>query len=404
MANSRKANASQEALRSAVFRIVDKLERPDNDVVPLLLSELALADLPSALEIIGTLQRIGPVSPTIIPTLIQKLKDVPRVQQPAGGKPMDSRWPSQSDDLIAAALRALQRLARADNDAVPLLIATLPEADPRVAARIVQTLGFIGPLTPHVIPAVVTSLHADDPRIQLGAIGALGTMGPKSAPAVPDMVRLLEAQRAGLTNGPASGSVDEGVERSVRAAVEPVWEDAMPPRMRMRPARALSGPELMALQLVLSLARIGPSAGAAVPTLARLMSEVKSELRYEAALAVWQIERTNAAAKTVLIEGLNIPTPEFPRRLIRYFRSMGMGELPILDAALDHIDEEVRTAAFTVVSTLALEDEPAVLALERIADDSANPLQRRAARALASIQLNAAPGLNAANASAPQPK
>src|SRR5262249_856287 len=135
----------------------------------------------------------------------------------------------------------------------------------------------------------------------------------------------------------------------VRTAMDPAWEEAMPPRLRMRPVPVLSEAEVILFQLMQSFAKIGPEAREAVPSLSKLMAEIKGDLRYEAALAVWQVDRTNAAAKRVLVEGLNVPSPDFPRRLTRYFKNMGLNELPILSAAMDHIDEEVRMAAFNVV-------------------------------------------------------
>jgi hypothetical protein len=169
-----------------------------------------------------------------------------------------------------------------------------------------------------------------------------------------------------------------------------LWDDPLPPRLRLRPIRPLRNPELIVFQLMQCFGRIGLGAKEAVPALTGLMAEIKSELRYDTALALWQIERTNDAAKTVLIEGLNIPSPDFPRRLVRHFRTMGVNEMPILNAALDHIDEEVRMAAYTVVSALAVDAEPALLALERVAEDTMNPLHRHAARALESIWSKAA--------------
>jgi HEAT repeat protein len=358
------------------------------------LSELAQADVTASVEIIGTLQRIGPVTPEIIPSLIRKLRREPPSPAPADARPIDFPEGFRRDEVVVAALRALQELARTDNDAVPLLIATLGEADPATEARVLQTLGRIGPLTPAVVPTVTRFLHAANRTVQLSAIRACGTLGAAAAPAVPGLIRLLEAQWAGLT---AENSAPASQNGTSRPAVLAETEDAPPAGMRWRSFRPLRESEMLALELVRALARIGPPAREAIPTLARLMLQIKTELRYETALATWRIERSNATAQTVLIEALNVPAPEVPRQLVRHFTTMGVEELPILNTALDHIDEEIRTAAFHVMSALALESEPALLALERVADDPTNPLRERAARTLRSIQLKGASPPGASN-------
>ena len=145
---SARITASQDEFRHLVLKLLDKLDLTGNEVVTVLLHALSQASDPLAVEIIGKLGSLGPITPEIIPALIEKLRpiDAPapagvasiaesdRAQQDAdpgaaapvfGDDTLGLVW-ARDGDVISAALRALERLARSDNQAVPMLIAATP--------------------------------------------------------------------------------------------------------------------------------------------------------------------------------------------------------------------------------------------------------------------------------------
>jgi HEAT repeat protein len=83
-------------------------------------------------------------------------------------------------------------LARIGEPAVPALIETLNDRDPKVRAAAAMALARIGSQAKAAVPALIKALKDKDPDVRREAARALGQMGPAAQEAVP---ALLEALR-----------------------------------------------------------------------------------------------------------------------------------------------------------------------------------------------------------------
>ncbi|MES1213802.1 MAG: HEAT repeat domain-containing protein [Singulisphaera sp.] len=102
---------------------------------------------------------------------------------------------------------AVDALGRIGNNAVPTLITTLNDANPRVRAEAARALARIGPEAKEAVPALIARLEDPDEEVRQAAARALGQVGPAAAPAVPALISLIDdASRRPATTLPASQS------------------------------------------------------------------------------------------------------------------------------------------------------------------------------------------------------
>ncbi|MSU61830.1 MAG: hypothetical protein EXS31_05450 [Pedosphaera sp.] len=381
-----KGEASQRSLRGVVLRVLDRLDHPEDEIVPILLEELARADDEKAAELVASLARIGPVTPEVIPALVKRLRDLGRTSASTSSE--DRVAATASASFRSVLLSALRRMARAENEVIPRLIELMDEADFPARPAFLQTLGMIGPIRGEVLPALMDSLRHPMPQVQYAAVSALSAIGTKAADAVPALGELLRQSVASDSN-PSENSPTVRMIRRRDGQMD--MDDGTTPAGRFGP-RVVMVPwaEQMGLHVSRTLARVGVGSPEAAAVLAKVMGESQGQIRYESALALWQVDRSHSQVIPVLVESIEIPVPSFARRLAQQFPQMGVREMPVLLAGLEHIDAPIRTAAISALERMGAEAEPAHGILERIAGDNADPLQTLAARALERLDRPAA--------------
>ncbi len=382
-----KAEASRRSLRGVVLRVLDRLDHPEDEIVPILLGELARADDDQASELVASLGRIGPVTPDVIPALVKRLRDLGRSSASTSSE--DRVAANASAGFRSVLLNALRRMARPENEVIPGLVNLMDEADPHARPAFLQTLGMIGPMRGEVLPALMDSLRHPMPQVQYAAVSALSVIGTKAVDAVPALGELLRQSVA----AEADQNENSPMVRMIRRRDGQMdMDDGTAPAGRFGP-RVVMVPwaEQMGLHASRTLARIGAGSPEAVAILVKVMGDGQGQIRYETALALWQLDRNHPQVIPVLVESIEIPSPGFARRLAQQFPQMGAPEMPVLLAALEHIDAPIRTAAISALERMGAEAEPAHGILERIAGDNADPLRTLASRALERIDRPAAP-------------
>ncbi len=100
---------------------------------------------------------------------------------------------------------AVDALGRIGENAVPTLITTLNDANPRVRAEAARALARIGPEAKEAVPALIARLDDPDEEVRQASARALGQVGPAAAPAVPALISLIDsASRRSSTVIPAT--------------------------------------------------------------------------------------------------------------------------------------------------------------------------------------------------------
>ena len=89
---------------------------------------------------------------------------------------------------------AADALGRIGAPAVPELIESLRNRDPRERQRAARVLARIGPDAVDAVPMLTAALRDPDPFVQKTAARALGQIGPDAAVAVPELVELFNAE------------------------------------------------------------------------------------------------------------------------------------------------------------------------------------------------------------------
>ncbi len=91
---------------------------------------------------------------------------------------------------------AVDALGRIGENAVPTLISTLNDPNPRVRAEAARALARIGPEAKEAVPALVARLDDPDDDVRQAAARALGQVGPAAASAVPALIGLIDSASA----------------------------------------------------------------------------------------------------------------------------------------------------------------------------------------------------------------
>ncbi len=87
---------------------------------------------------------------------------------------------------------AVDALGRIGPSAVPPLVATLSDPNPRVRAEAARALSRIGSAAQAAVPQLIEQLQDPDRDVRQAAARALGQIGPAAAPAVPALITLIE--------------------------------------------------------------------------------------------------------------------------------------------------------------------------------------------------------------------
>jgi HEAT repeat protein len=88
---------------------------------------------------------------------------------------------------------AVDALGRIGGQAVPTLVNTLNDPNPRVRAEAARALARIGPEATEAVPALIARLDDPDEEVRQAAARALGQVGPAAATAVPALISLIDA-------------------------------------------------------------------------------------------------------------------------------------------------------------------------------------------------------------------
>jgi HEAT repeat protein len=245
--------------------------------------------------------------------------------------------------------------------------------DARSRARAAEALGKLGPRAKDAVPALVAALDDDAPLVQLMAADALGRVGPDARAAVPRLVAGLKPDRQAepvprilMTRGAKEALVGIG-EPAVGAVTELLAGDSA--------GEQAAGAEI--------LARIGPAAKAARPTLEGLFKDSKGPL-----VRIW------AAAASVRV-GADPKAPlDFLKRTLSERGEIGMeagaalgtvgpSALPILMDALTGKDANAVGAADTGLRRLG---PAAVEPLTKLLQSKDRRLRRVAASVLGDLE------------------
>jgi HEAT repeat protein len=287
---------------------------------------------------------------------------------------------AKSDDklLSTVSLWALARVHPEDNDlrrqATQRIVDCLKDQDPYVRVVAARALAALPPAPEITLPILEKALISADAATVHHALDALAMLG---APAVPRLIDILEKHKdlrvavaytlgqMGPTAAPAATALAKlAADEDVNLATEAVLALA-----KMGPAAKIAVPTLCAaLQkegtnahaIVLALGDIGPDAAVAEPLLLKAMASKDASLAVMAASALTQIQPRSAKAAAKVI--------------------------PVLVAALSDSLPETRKAAAESLGDLGPLAREAAPALQKAAKDETKDVREAAAKALDAIK------------------
>jgi HEAT repeat protein len=164
------------------------------------------------------------------------------------------------------AAKDLGRLGWLARDALPDLVASLGDPDPRVREAVAQAIGQMGPDS---LPTLAEMLAPSDTYVRRHAVWALGRLGPLARPLLPNLCESLKDPDPRTATGAAQTLGHMGAEAA----------DAIPAL-----AEAMRGTNIVLCRLAAkALSQIGP------PALATLIAHLQHSdpfVRGEAAMAI----------------------------------------------------------------------------------------------------------------------
>jgi HEAT repeat protein len=148
------------------------------------------------------LGRIAPDPPTVLPALIDALRDgdaaapdyvvsaIRQLHAEPAAVPLLGEMLRDADVLVRRqAAAALGRIGPRAEAAVPQLVAALRDEQDYIRRQAAFALGQIGPPARSAVAALATSLGDRDDGVRLEAIGSLALIGPDAKSAVPDLLQ-----------------------------------------------------------------------------------------------------------------------------------------------------------------------------------------------------------------------
>ena len=341
----------------------------------------------------AALSMMGPAAKSTVPQLIDALKSRDeRVASQAAATlgaigPEAKEAVAQLRPLVASdsvqirmhAADALGDIGPAAHAAVPDLAKALKDANEEVRRVAADAIGKIGPAAEAAIPGLIIALHDDSGAVALHAAGALGQIGPKAVPQLTAAVKDPQRQHLAVMILADMGPAAKPAAKMLAATLDG-FEGTLSERDHD-----------FAREIVMTLAHIGPDAREAVPTLMKILTNEKHQLRGGAAWALANIGAKEAvpilkrALETNDDSKLHLAAPMALMLLEPGNDEFVRLAVPNLVQLLDHRTGLIRREA---ANTLAMIGPRAAPAVEKLAATLSNPdpaIRNAALAALAAI-------------------
>jgi len=408
------ANAAAYELSAVVDALCDLGEHAARVLVDILHNESDRLRLDAA----DMLRRIGPAAVAAVPALIELQ--------------FDAEWPLQRritaalfaiapdhPSTIEATLRtyalalnqpdpqqryeaavAIGRMGAHAAPLVPLLIDRLD--DPTTGAAV--ALADIGPAASDAVPALIAMLHHPDAHTRAQSAFALGRMRRHAAPALPalqlasldddaDVRRQVRAALAAIhrTNRPAghvtTATIREWIECLAAIGLHIGVRRSLP-LSPLTPHHAIAWDAVILRAACAGIARLGPLAAAAQPSLEQLTRHADPHVAAAAirALAVIQYDAASAVADISL--ALASPNPTVRHCAVQALGAIGPAAAPAVPALMAQLATQDHAVQVVVIESLARIGESGrntVRALQRLAGAPDAELRMAAHAALATI-------------------
>ncbi len=247
----------KEMVRKAVERLVAGLKNDEERVRRA--AAQALVDLDPAPEIARPI--LAKAMDDASPEALDAMMDAPAG---LGGKAVPRLIKAlEVEQSRGRAAAIIERIGPAAKEAVPALIRSLTDKNPRTRSEVLLALGAIGPDAAAATSAISRLL--EDPEIEVGyaACYALGKIGPAAAPTMPELTRCLKAENEFLrmASAWALAMIDPKSPETAAQAVPVLVE-------------ALNAPDAMTrLHAADALGRFGSGGRSAADKLKRLAEE-----------------------------------------------------------------------------------------------------------------------------------
>ena len=310
----------------------------------------------------------------VIPTLIGMVKTeggrVPTIGIPFHSFQEDQvlgRNNQGDDPLRIAAIRALGGFGREAAGAVPQLIRSLGDDDPRVRWFAIEALGLIGPEARAAVPSLVQALRSrdlayalasensdalKDGPIRLIAAFAQGRIGPDARAAIPDLIAAL--------SGPDSRVRGEAARSLGR--IGPEARDAVPALIRLVTRGTVAE---VAERAAEALGRLGP---VAIPAVIEMLHDADAEVRATALGILGQMDAKAAVPVSELVRCLRDRDADVRKAAAAALgqtgdRRVAVAALLPLVIALRDREGDVSDAARDALARIGRPVLPAVLAM-----------------------------------------
>ena len=319
--NSRENLLARQSAAMALAKIGTEAKK----VVPALIETLVDDDFRIRRSAAGALGKIGPGAAAALPKLIEMLKD------------------QDENSLVRQyAATALARIGPRSKGVEAGLVEALSDENPKVHEAAVRALIEINPGEEEadgagpILPALIRKLKDGDFAARQSALRELGNMG---RPAVPDLISVLKN-----TNEPV-------VRQYAAMALARIGPEAMNAVPTLTEVLGDKREEVEIRRLAATaVGMIGPNARAGIPALIRTLGdrEEDSEVRRAAAMALGMIGAEAKEAVPALIESLKDEDSSLRGFALGALERIGprpKAHIPTLLEALKDDDLEVRGAA-----------------------------------------------------------